>query len=148
MARWSRWAIYGQWGHKELDTTEKLTHTYREGVEERDHLYTVSGNVNWCSHYGRVWRFLQKLKIELPHDPTIPLHGLSWWLSSKESTCNAGDAGSSPGSGRSPGEGNGNPLQCSCLENPMERGAWRATVHGVAKNWNTTWGLNNNYSWV
>ena len=37
--------------------------------------------------------------------------------------------GSIPGSGRSPGEGNGNPLQCSCLENPMERGAWRATVH-------------------
>ena len=46
---------------------------------------------------------------------------------------NAGDAGSIPGSGRSPGEGNGNPLQYSCLENPMDRGAWRATDHGVAK---------------
>ena len=43
------------------------------------------------------------------------------------------DAGSIPGWGRSPGEGNGNPLQYSCLENPMDRGAWRATVHGVAK---------------
>ena len=50
---------------------------------------------------------------------------------SKESTCNAEDLGSIPGSGRSSGEGNGNPLQSSCLENPMDRGAWRATVHGV-----------------
>ena len=49
----------------------------------------------------------------------------------KESACNAGDPGSIPGSGRSPGEGNGNPLQYSCLENPMDRGAWQATVHGV-----------------
>ena len=49
---------------------------------------------------------------------------------------NAGDltdAGSIPGSGRCPGEGNGNPLQYSCLENPMDRGAWRATVHGVTQ---------------
>ena len=46
---------------------------------------------------------------------------------------NAADPGSIPGSGRSPGEGNGNPLQYSCLENPMDRGAWWATIHGVAK---------------
>ena len=51
----------------------------------------------------------------------------------KASACNAGDLGSIPGSGRSPGEENGNPLQYSCLENPMDRGAWWATVHGVAK---------------
>ena len=51
----------------------------------------------------------------------------------KTSACNAGDLGSIPGSGRSPGEGNGNPLQYSCLENPMDRGAWWATVNGVAK---------------
>ena len=50
-----------------------------------------------------------------------------------ESACNAGDLGSIPGSGRSPGEGIGYPLQYSCLENPMDRGAWWATVHGVAK---------------
>jgi len=49
------------------------------------------------------------------------------------STCNVGDLGSIPESGRSPGEGNGNPLQYSCLENPMDGGAWWATVHGVAK---------------
>ena len=53
----------------------------------------------------------------------------------KESASNAGDLGSIPGSGRSPGEGNGNPLQYSCLENPMDRGAWWAIVHGVAKSW-------------
>ena len=51
----------------------------------------------------------------------------------KESTCDAGDVGSVPGLGRSPGEGNDKPLQCSCLENPMDRGAWQATVHGVAR---------------
>ena len=51
----------------------------------------------------------------------------------KESACNAGDQGSVPGLGRSPGGGNGNPLQYSCLEDSMDRGAWRATVHGVAK---------------
>ena len=51
----------------------------------------------------------------------------------KVSACSAGDLGLIPGSGRSPGEGNGNPLQYSCLENSMDRGAWYATVHGVAK---------------
>ena len=51
----------------------------------------------------------------------------------KESACSAGDPGSIPGSGRSPGEGNGNLLQYSCLENPMDRGAWQASVHGVAR---------------
>ena len=51
----------------------------------------------------------------------------------KESACSAGDLSSIPGSGRSCGEGNGNPLQYTCLENPMDKGAWQATVHGVAK---------------
>ena len=51
----------------------------------------------------------------------------------KVSACNAGDLGSIPGWGRSPGEVNGNPLQYSCLENPMDEGAWWATVHWVAK---------------
>ena len=53
----------------------------------------------------------------------------------KASACNAGDLGSIPGLGRPPGEGNGNPLQYSCLENPMDRGGWWATVHGVTKSW-------------
>ena len=55
----------------------------------------------------------------------------------KESACQAGDAGSIPGLGRSSGEGNGNPLQYSCLGNPMDRAAWRAIVQGVAKELDT-----------
>ena len=64
-----------------------------------------------------------------------PIHcaGLPWWLGGKECACNAGDMGSIPELGRSPGEGNGNPLRFSCLENPMDRGAWWATVDKVAK---------------
>ena len=56
----------------------------------------------------------------------------------KNLPANVGDAGSIPGSGRSPGEGNGYPLQYFCLENPMDRGTWRATVHEVTKESNTT----------
>ena len=65
------------------------------------------------------------------------LHENNLWLSSngKESACNAGDPGTIPGSGGSPGEGNGNLFQCSCLENPVDRGGWRATVRGDAKSW-------------
>ena len=65
------------------------------------------------------------------------VYGLSLWLRGKESTCNAGAPGdtvSTPGLGRSPGGGHGDPLQCSCLENLMDRGAWQATVHEVEKN--------------
>ena len=53
----------------------------------------------------------------------------------KESARDAGDPSSIPELGRSPGEGNGNPLQDSCLENPVDRGAWGASVHGVTKSW-------------
>ena len=66
------------------------------------------------------------------------LLGLPRCLSGKESPCNAGvtgDMGSIPGSGRSPGGRHGNPLQYSCLKNPVDRGAWWATVHSVAKSW-------------
>ena len=59
--------------------------------------------------------------------------GLLRWLSGKESTCQAGDLGSIPESGRSPGEGNGTPLQYSCLGNPMDSGAWQVTVHRVSE---------------
>ena len=51
----------------------------------------------------------------------------------KKSACNAGDSGSVPGLGRSPGEGTGDPLQYPCLENSMDRGAWQAIVHGITK---------------
>ena len=65
--------------------------------------------------------------------------GFSGGWDSKESACNAEDTGSIPGSGRPPGEGNGYPLQYSCLENSMNRGAWQSTVHGVAEDWGP-WG--------
>ena len=64
--------------------------------------------------------------------------GSAWWLSGKEATCNVGpvgDAGSIPGTGRSPEAGHGNPLQYSCLKNPMERGAWWVSAYRDAKSW-------------
>ena len=61
--------------------------------------------------------------------------GLPLWLSGQNLPASAGDPGSIPGSGMSPGDGNGYPLQYSCLENSMDTGAWGATVHGVAKFW-------------
>ena len=88
-----------------------------------------------CGPYfnGRVQRELFEL--------TKTLIGLSWWFSGKEFACNTGDLSSIPGSGRSPGEANGNPLQYSCLGNSMDRGAWWATVHAVTESDTTevTW---------
>ena len=65
----------------------------------------------------------------------VVLLGFPGGSDSKESACNAGDLGLILGSGRFPGEGNDNPLQHSCLENPMDRGTWQTTVHGVPKSW-------------
>ena len=61
------------------------------------------------------------------------IHSFSGSSDSKESVCNAGDPGSIPGLGRSPGEGNGYPFQYSCLQNSMDRAAWQAPLHGIAK---------------
>ena len=69
--------------------------------------------------------------------PTPVFLGFPGGSDGKESTCNAGDLGLIPGLGRSPGGEHGNPFQYSCLENPMHRGAWWATVHGFRKSW--TW---------
>ena len=63
----------------------------------------------------------------------MPRKGFPGGSDGKESTCNSGDLGSIPGSGRFPGEGDGNPLQYSLLENPMDRGAWQVVVHRVTK---------------
>ena len=68
---------------------------------------------------------------QTPYDSTVV--GFPGGSEGKASACSAGDLGSIPGSGRSPGEGKGNPLQYSCLGNPMDRGAWQATAHGVSK---------------
>ena len=78
---------------------------------------------------------LQRVRHNWVQTPTTPCS-----LDGKEFACSAEDLGSIPGSGRSPGEGNSNPLQYSCLENPMDRGVWWATVHGaqtVRHNWAT-----------
>ena len=64
---------------------------------------------------------------------SLIIRGASGGSDGKASAYNAGDPGSIPGLGRSPGEGNGYPFQCSCLENPMDGGAWWATVHGIAE---------------
>ena len=63
----------------------------------------------------------------------VCVYGFPGYSLSKESTCNAGDLSLIPGWGRSPREGNGNPLQYSCLGNPTDRGDWQATVHGVTR---------------
>ena len=92
------------------------------------------------------WRYLEESNLlsmrSVVNWPSIRVtcvfyKGFPGGSDGKESTCNAGDRGSIPGSGRSPAEGNGNPLQYSCLENPMDREAWWAPVHGVAKS--QTW---------
>ena len=83
----------------------------------------------WCSNWHGTYL------VPLSHR-----RGFPGGSDSKESACNAADPGSIPGSGRSPGEGHSNPLQYSCLENPMDKGVWQATVHGmerVGHNWAT-----------
>ena len=73
------------------------------------------------------------------------LRGFPGGSDGKEFACNAREQGSVPGSGRSPGEGNGNPLQYSYLENLMDRGAWQATVHEVTKSQTHNWAANTTY---
>ena len=80
-------------------------------------------------------------QINLNISINVLKNGFPRWLSGKNKTkqknppANKGDMGSIPGLGRSSGEGNGNPFQYSCLGNPMDRGAWWATVHGVVRSW-------------
>ena len=94
---------------------------------------------SWLLHFMGSQRVIQDWATELNwrvfaiclcRDYLFPIGSLG-----KESACSAGDLGLISESGRSPGEGNGNPLQYSCLENPMDRRTWQATVHGVAKSW-------------
>ena len=80
---------------------------------------------------------MYKVTFSLEDISFLPLYitGFLGGSDGKESACNAGDPGLIPGWGRSPREGHGNPLKYSCLENSMDRGAWRATVRGVTKKW-------------
>ena len=79
------------------------------------------------------WQHLLKDSFYSLLDQVIRLSGFPGTSDGEESTCNAGDLGLIPGLGRSSGGGHGNPLQNSCLKNSVDRGAWQATVHGVAK---------------
>ena len=90
------------------------------------HLFPVRESESICWNQRKwmpngVWRDL------------VRVWGVPGTSDSKEATCNAGNLGLIPWSGRLPREGNGSPLQCSCLEHPMDRGAWRATAHGIAE---------------
>ena len=101
------------------------------GLQRVEHYWSNVAYMHpWRLHYmGIVDQIINNWQLICP-----PAHlGLPCWLSDKVSACSAGDPGSVPGSGRSPGEGNGNPLQYSCLANSRDRGAWWAIVHGVAK---------------
>ena len=120
-------ACCDSWGRKESDTTEQLNWT----------------ELNWCFYQSfplslkDAWSSFKRPDSHLADAPFISwasFHSFISWLIGKESACNAGDSSLIPGSGRSPGGGHGNPLQYSCLENPMDRGAWRAKVHRVAQN--------------
>ena len=99
------------------------------------------GSPRAWSRWPRPGCFWRRWKNEQIPDPfvfflSLSLHpGFPGDSYGKEPTCNAGDLGSFRGLGRSPGEGNGNQFQYSCLENSMDQGAWWATVHGVAKSW-------------
>ena len=90
--------------------------------KKRQAIYFRKCSKTQCVELG--YKFKADLTVEL---------GLPWWLSGKEHVCQAGDKGLIRGLGRSPGEGNGNPFQYSCLGNLTNRGAWQATIHGVAK---------------
>ena len=96
---------------------------YRESLKTF-YLFSVLRNFSCqCKLLNEIpWTHKNYLSKHFPHSSV-----------SKESACNAGDPDLIPGSGRFPGEGNGNPLQYSCLDNPMDRGAWQAIVHGVER---------------
>ena len=109
-------------GHKESDITEQLT------------LFLDHQCLSVCCVAGTVWVLgicQGKKPRKIPAFMELQaLQGFPGGSDGKESACNAGDLGLIPESGRSPGEGNGNPVQYSCLENPIDGGAWPTTVHG------------------
>ena len=138
------------------DTCSFLSLVYKELDTERNTWWEESAvlldRTPTTSNYGKMWSWsrcivLEPLEIEagvLTSPKFCVDYNALYWITDfpggsddKESACNAGDPTSIPGSGRSPGEGNSNPFQYSCLENSMDSGVWWDTVHGVAKRW--TW---------
>ena len=94
----------------------------------------VDGGTFHLEALERDWLAMEYYDFGFGHvELEVILRGFPGSLDGKASAYNVGDLGSIPGLGRSPGEGNSNPLQYSCLENPMDQGAWWATVHGVTK---------------
>ena len=94
-----------------------------KNVQTTAYLYSSHTLAKWCSKFSKQGfnsKLTENFQMDLPHSSV-----------GKESACNAEDLDSIPGLGRTPGEGNVNPLQYSYLENPMDRGAWQATVHGI-----------------
>ena len=93
--------------------------------------------INFVWIYTQEWGcwVIWQLYSQFFKEPPYHFLGLSWWFRGKASVHNAGDLGSISESGRSSGEGNGNPFQYSCLKNPMDREVWWAIVHGVTKSW-------------
>ena len=117
-----------------------ISQTKKQGNRNR-----LLNNIHWAADPPK-HKPCSTYRLLLERDNVFPIlyTGLPTWLSGKESACQAGNVGLIPGLGRSPGEGNSNPLQYPRLGNPTDRGAWRAKVHGVAKsqaqlsNWTTT----------
>ena len=113
----------------------------REKAQEERRLREICGESTVCVlvHYQalELGSLISKLKVTEQDTIFSFTLSVSWVFlggsDSKESACNAGDLGSIPGLGKSPGEGNGNPLQYCYLENAMDRGAWQATVQGSKK---------------
>ena len=129
----------GPWGRWESDTTERLHFHFSLSCigDGNGNPFQCSCLENprdsgacWAAVYGvtQSWTRLTRLSSR-----SSLYRGFPGGSDGKESACNAGDLGSIPGSGRPPEEGHGNPLQYSYLQNPMDRGAWLATVHGVTK---------------
>ena len=118
--------------------------------------FVLSTFLLWCAlskhDSKRLTRQKEKNWSQLPLLPILGCltrHlGLPWWLSGKEPTCQCRWGELIPGSGRSPGNGNGNPLQYPGRGNPMGRGAWQITVHGVAKESDTTYQWNKTFTVV
>ena len=107
------------------------------------------GNSRGGYAYGKVKQLQTQEAVELQWDP-LHTHQVSQQalvVESQPAKAEDSDSSSTPGSGRSPGGGNGTPLQYSCLENPMDRGAWRATVHGATKSQTQLMRLSTNTHW-
>ena len=134
------WRIRGQQRMRWLDgitnSMDLNLGNFQELVMDREAWHAaVHGGHDWATELN--WTEL--VTLFYPH---LLFHmSFSGGSDSKESACNVGDLGSIPGLGSFPGGRHGNPFQYSCLENPMDRGAWQATVHGVAKSrtWLSDW---------